>query len=63
MQKIFKKIGCHIDDSNDVSPRPFQWISQNEACLSSHSSVLILLEFWNLKAKQIFSLQSKNFGP
>ena len=32
------KIGCHSDDSNDVSPRPLQWLSQNEAWLSSHSS-------------------------
>ena len=28
MQNIFAKIGCH---GNDVSPRPLQSISQNEA--------------------------------
>ena len=28
MQKIFEKIGCHIDD---VGPRPLQPISWNEA--------------------------------
>ena len=38
MQKIFEKIGCH---SNDVSPRPLQWISQNEEF--SHSSLKILV--------------------
>ena len=31
MQKIFEKIGCHSDDSNDVGPRPLKWISQNAA--------------------------------
>ena len=35
MQKIFEKIGCHSDD---VGPRPLQWISRDEAWLSNHSS-------------------------
>ena len=35
MQKIFEKIGCH---SNEINPRPLEWISQNEAKLSSHLS-------------------------
>ena len=35
MQKIFEKVGCHSDD---VGPRPLQWILQNEAQLSSHLS-------------------------
>ena len=35
MQKIFEKVGCHSDE---ISPRPLEWISRNEAQLSSHLS-------------------------
>ena len=35
MQKIFEKIDCHSDE---IGPRPLEWISRNEACLSSHMS-------------------------
>ena len=35
MQKIFEQIGCH---SEDVGPRPLQWISRNEVQLSSYLS-------------------------
>ena len=52
IQKIFEKIGCH---SNDVGPRSLQWISRNEAVTHLNQQ-----EFWNQKAKQIFSWQSKN---
>ena len=31
--------------------------------MKHNSAVTRQLEFWNQKAKQIFSWQSKNFGP
>ena len=33
--KDIRKNGCH---GNEISPRPLEWISQNEAQLSSHLS-------------------------
>ena len=55
MQRYLKKIGCH---SNDVSPRPLQYRE-----MKHNSAVTRQLAFWNQKAKQIFSWQSKNVGP
>ena len=50
MQKISEKNGCHSDE---ISPRALEWISQNEAQLSSHLSESTgILE---PKAKLIFS--------
>ena len=43
-------IACHSDD---VGPRPLQWISPNEA--NSAVTRQNQLEFWNQKAKQISS--------
>ena len=53
MQKIFEKIGCHSDDSNDVGPRPFNGYhkTRHDSAVARQNQ----LEFWNLKAKQIFS--------
>ena len=48
MQKIFEKIGCHSDDVG-----PFNGCHEMK-----HNSAVTRqnqLEFWNQKAKQIFS--------
>ena len=45
MQKILEKIGCH---SNEISPRPLEWISQNEAGITQQSLVRIN---WNFGTK------------
>ena len=42
MRKILEKIGCHSDE---ISPRPLEWISQNEA-LNSAVPCQNKLEFW-----------------
>ena len=50
IQKVFKKIGSHSDD---VGPRPFSGYHEMR-----HNSAVTRqnqLEFWNKKAKKIFS--------
>ena len=50
MQKIFEKNGCHSDE---IGPRPlhgYHEMRHNSAVTRQNQ-----LEFWNQKAKQIFS--------
>ena len=51
MQKIFEKIGCHSDE---ISPRPLEWISRNEAYNNSAVTCQNQLEFWNQKENHDF---------
>ena len=53
MQKIFGKIGRHSDNSNVSVPGPFNGYhkTRHDLAVTRQNQ----LEFWNLKAKQIFS--------